>query len=138
MDSDTPRTQQAGAPAPAKDDILHFQELLDAIKVTFPHCDYAGTWLDLSALLSLLRLSHINGEDQNATWGKGRPERLAKFYAALEHEVEKVKKYARRPHVQDLTCFHRHFRVTAIGLIKAWRSEHALDTDALSKSIPRV
>lgn len=89
-------TPEQQTEASRKNDILHFQELLEATKVTFPSADYAGTWLDLPSLLSLLRLSHLNKEDQQTSWGKGRPERLSKFLAALEHEVEKVKKYGCR------------------------------------------
>lgn len=89
----------------AKDDILHFQELLEAIKVTFPSADYAGTWLDLHGLLTLLRLSHMNGEDKQTGWAKGRPQGLCRFFAGVEHEVEKVKKCVQcPPHTTQHTC----------------------------------
>ena len=85
-------TQQREATARPNDDILHFQELLEATKTIFPSADYSGTWLDLHGLLTLLRLSHMNKEDKQTSWGKGRPEGLCKFLATLEHEVDKVRK----------------------------------------------
>ncbi len=76
-------------------DTLHFNELLDISRSTFPQADYGGTWMDGKGLVTLLNLSVMNKDDTRATsWGAGRPEKLARFAAALTHEVDKVKKYA--------------------------------------------
>lgn len=73
-------------------DTLHFKELLDISKSTFPQADYGGTWLDLGGLLTLLQLSVLNKEDKATSWGSGRPDKLNKFAQGLEHEVAKAKR----------------------------------------------